>query len=101
MAPILVSVFGLPVHTVAAATLAATFATSVAALATYQAIAPFFPGLSVAPDWPLGLLFGVGGLAGIYCGARLQRRVPGWAIEGVLGLIILWVALSYVLGFFR
>jgi uncharacterized membrane protein YfcA len=100
-APILVSLFGLPVHTVAGATLAATFTTSVVAVLTFHILAPFYPGLGVAPDWALGLLFGVGGLAGIYCGARLQKRVPARAIEALLALIILWVALRYVLEFLR
>jgi hypothetical protein len=30
---------------------------------------------SVAPDWPVGVALGVGGLAGAYTGARLQSRL--------------------------
>ena len=33
-----------------------TFVTSVFGVAFYQAIAPLYPNLSVAPDWTLGLL---------------------------------------------
>ena len=56
------------------------------------------PGLAVAPDWTLGLLFGIGGAAGMYCGARLQRRLPARAIKGMLVAVIVFVAAKYLLG---
>lgn len=69
VAPFFVTFFGLTVYTVARAALMGTFVTSVACVAFYQAIAPFYPNLSVAPDWLLGALFGVGLMAGMYLGA--------------------------------
>jgi len=60
MAPLLVSVYGLPVHTTGGATLMGTFLTSVAGVIFYSVLAPFFPGQTVAPDFLLGLLFGAG-----------------------------------------
>ena len=48
----------------------------------------------------LGALFGVGGFAGMYLGARLQRFFPGTAIRIGLGLIITGLALRYIMGFF-
>ncbi len=95
MAPLFVAYFGLPVYTVAGAALMGTLITSVAGVAFYQALAPFHPGLRVAPDWLLGLLFGVGGLAGMYCGARLQKRVPARAIKAILAVCILLLAGRY------
>ena len=56
IAPFFVTFFGLPVYTVAGAALMGTFVTSVAGVAFYQAIAPFHPGMSIAPDWLLGFL---------------------------------------------
>jgi len=32
--------------------------------------------MSVAPDWFLGIMFGLGGMAGMYLGARFQKFVP-------------------------
>jgi uncharacterized membrane protein YfcA len=98
VAPFFVAVLGLPVHTVAGAALLGTFVTSVAGVLIYQALAPFYPGLAVAPDWTLGLLFGIGGAAGMYCGARLQRRLPARAIKGMLVAVIVFVAAKYLLG---
>ncbi len=99
MAPFLVTVFGLPIHTIAGATLMGTFATSLVGVLFYQALAPFFPDLSVAPIWGLGLLFGAGGMMGMYLGARFQRFVPPSAIKLMLCGVTLFAATKYVLQF--
>jgi len=98
IAPFLVAFLGLPVYTVAGAALMGTFITSVVGVSFYQAIAPLYPDLTVAPDWPLGLLFGLGGAAGMYCGARLQRHLPARVIKWMLVAVILTVAARYLLG---
>jgi len=100
IAPFFVTVFGLPVYTVAGAALMGTFVTSVAGVAFYQAIAPFHPNMSVAPDWLLGVLFGVGGMAGMYLGARCQKFVPASAIKWMLAGVIVFTALRYAAAFF-
>lgn len=99
IAPFFVSVFGLPVFTVAGAALMGTFVTSIAGVTFYQAIAPFFPTMSVAPDWMLGLLFGLGGMAGMYCGARCQKYVPAKYIKWMLALVIIGTALKYLIDY--
>lgn len=101
LAPLFVSAYGLPIYTVTGATLMGTFVTSVAGVAFYQALAPFHPNLSVAPDWRLGLLFGLGGMAGMYLGARCQKHVPARAIKWLLCGILLYTAGKYVLDFLR
>ena len=101
IAPFLVSFFGLPVHTVAGAALMGTFITSVAGVVFYQAIAPFYPEVAIAPDWLLGLLFGLGGMAGIYLGARCQKFVPARFIKWMLAAILVLTALKYLADFFR
>ncbi|MBU0908908.1 MAG: sulfite exporter TauE/SafE family protein [Proteobacteria bacterium] len=101
IAPFFVSFFGLPVYTVAGAALMGTFVTSVAGVAFYQIIAPFHPGMAIAPDWLLGFLFGTGGFAGMYCGARMQKFVPARVIKWILTFCILVPALRYIWGFFR
>jgi len=77
------------------------FLTSVAGVFFYTLIAPYFPQQSVAPDWTLGLLFGIGGMAGMYCGARFQRYVPAAAITWMLGLVLVGTAIKYALEYLR
>jgi len=100
VAPFFVAIVGLPVHTVAGAALMGTFVTSVAGVLVYQFLAGFYPGLSVSPDWLLGTLFGLGGVLGMYCGARTQRYIPAPLINGMLCICILFVAIKYIADFF-
>jgi hypothetical protein len=98
VAPFFVTVFGLPVYTVAGAALMGTFVTSVAGVAFYQFLAPFHPDMAVAPDWLLGLLFGLGGMVGMYLGARCQKHIPAPIIKWMLAAIVLGTALKYGYG---
>ena len=97
-APLLVSLFRLPVHTVAGAALLGTFITSAAGVVFYRLAATHYAdlGLAIAPDWLLGGLFGLGGAVGMYLGARCQKYVPARAIKVMLCGILLFVALRYV-----
>ena len=96
IAPFFVSFFGLPVYTVAGAALMGTFVTSVAGVIFYQILAPYYPGMAIAPDWLLGFLFGIGGFAGMYCGARLQKFVPARFIKWILVVCLLFTAGMYI-----
>jgi uncharacterized membrane protein YfcA len=102
IAPFLVAFFGLPVYTIAGATLMATFVTSIAGVAFYAGIAPFFAhtGLTIAPDWTLGAIFGAGGFLGIYCGARLQKYLPAKIIKIILILTMTFIAIRYISAIF-
>lgn len=99
IAPFCVAVFRLPVYTVAGAALMGTFITSVAGVAFYSLMPA--AGVDKSPDWLLGLLFGAGGFAGMYAGARLQKHVPQKFLKLMLGAIILFVAGSYIVQFFH
>ncbi len=101
IAPFFVTFFGLPVYTVAGAALMGTFLTSVCGVVFYQLIAPYYPSMAVAPDWSLGALFGLGGFAGMYVGARCQKYVPAKYIKAFLAVSILFLAGRYVLEFLR
>jgi hypothetical protein len=101
VAPFFVAVFGLPVYTVAGAALMGTFITSVAGVAFYMLIAPWYPQQAVSPDWLLGILFGLGGMAGMYLGARTQKYVPAKLIKGLLAVILVYLAVTYISGYFR
>jgi len=99
IAPFCVAVFHLPVYTVAGASLMGTFLTSVAGVFFYTVI-PAKGGLATSPDWLLGSLFGIGGLAGMYLGARFQKFVPQRLIKLMLGMIIVFLAIRYISQYF-
>jgi hypothetical protein len=99
IAPFFITFFGLPVYAVAGAALMGTFVTSVAGVTFYQLIAPSYPHLSVAPDWRLGLLFGLGGMVGMYLGARCQKFVPARVIKWMLFIILTMTAVKYIVEF--
>jgi len=103
IAPFLVAIFGLPVYTIAGATLLSTFATSVVGVGFYQSVAPFYQahGMLVAPDWALGLRFGLGGIGGMYLGARVQRFVPARYLKIMLAAIIFGLSSAYIWGYLR
>lgn len=94
LGPILVG-RGMPVAQVAPAALASTFLTSVTGALTYAALS-FTAHGDIAPDWPLGLTCGLGGLAGGYLGARLQPRLPETALRLTLGALATALALVYL-----
>jgi uncharacterized membrane protein YfcA len=100
IAPFCVAVFHLPVHTIAGATLMGTFLTSIAGIAFYSLL-PAKGGLQTSPDWLLGVLFGAGGFAGMYLGARFQKFVPQKIIKILLGLLMFLVAAKYIIQYFR
>lgn len=99
IAPFCVTVFRLPVYTVAGAALMGTFITSIAG-ALFFTFFPLTKGVSVMPDWLLGILFGIGGFFGMYLGARTQRYVSQRLIKIILGVVVLFVALRYISQYF-
>jgi uncharacterized membrane protein YfcA len=99
IAPFCVAVFHLPVYTVAGAALMGTFLTSIAGVFFYSVI-PAKSGMITSPDWLLGVLFGIGGFAGMYLGARFQKFVPQRFIKLMLGAVIVFLALRYISQFF-
>ena len=102
IAPFIVSFFGLPIHTIAGATLMGTCVTSVGGVIFYEFFGPLvaLPGQSVRPDWLLGFLFGIGGFVGMYLGASAQKYVPSRIIRPVLAIAIAGLGLRYVVGYF-
>ncbi|MFO0754272.1 MAG: sulfite exporter TauE/SafE family protein [Thermodesulfovibrionales bacterium] len=95
IAPFCITVFHLPVYTIAGATLMGTFITSLAG-ALFFTFMPPVSGAPAAPDWALGLLFGLGGLAGVYLGARCQKYVPQRLLKLLLGVVIVLLAGTYL-----
>lgn len=101
MAPVLVAIFSMSVHSVAGAALFGTFVTSVVGVLLYQFL-PAPTGVETRPDWILGMLFGIGGVAGMYAGAQVQKHVPQRKLElGIAAILVLlagWYVFEYLLG---
>jgi uncharacterized membrane protein YfcA len=100
IAPFIVTYFGLPIHTIAGATLMGTCVTSVGGVLFFWLIGPYFAssGENVSPDWLLGFLFGIGGLVGMYLGASVQKYVPGRIIRPCLAILLTGLGIRYILG---
>jgi uncharacterized protein len=94
LAPILIGT-GRPAREVAPAALASTFATSVAGVITFLILSVHHHG-PVAPDWPTGLALGIGGLAGAYTGARIQKRLPDMLIRRIMGVLVAAICARYL-----
>lgn len=99
IAPFLITVFQLPVHAVAGAVLLGTFVSSVAGVIFYSTIP--INGAVACPDWLLGILFGAGGLLGMYFGAKMQKYISETWIKLALGIIVFTIASKYMWRFFN
>ncbi|PID76113.1 MAG: hypothetical protein CSB23_00100 [Deltaproteobacteria bacterium] len=100
VAPFLVAFFHLPVHVIAGAALMGTFVTSIAGVTLYQLLAASYAHMSVAPDWFLGSLFGIGGFFGMYFGAKCQKYASQKTVKCILCCCVLFVAGRYLFAFF-
>ncbi len=96
MAPFCVTVLKIPVYTLAASTLFSTFVASIFGVLFYSLV-PLNGGQTAPPDWTLGVLLGLGGLTGMYLGAKFQKKMPEKWIKLLLSSIILFVAVKYLL----
>ncbi len=95
IAPFCILLFRLPLHLIAGAALASTLITSLSGVLLYSLL-PAPAGLATQPDWALGGLFGAGGLAGMYLGARLQRYVAESVLKMGLTLLLLSIGGYYL-----
>lgn len=98
IAPFLIAMFRLPVHIISGSTLFATLVTSVWGSLLFYILAPLYPSLQVSPDWKLGFLLGLGGIVGVYCGARCQKYIAGRIIEIGLAVVTIGTGLRYLFG---
>jgi len=98
IAPFFVTIYKLPVHTVAGASLMGTFITSATGVIFFQllSISSFANTQNIAPDYRLGLLFGIGGAVGMYLGARAQRFFKANIIKTILTFALLFTAFKYI-----
>ncbi|MEZ0575025.1 sulfite exporter TauE/SafE family protein [Halodesulfovibrio aestuarii] len=100
IAPFFITFFGLPVYTVAGACLMGTFVTSIAGVGIYQTLSYIYPSQVIAPDYLLGILFGIGGVGGMYFGALCQKYVSANILKLILTTFILFTAGKYIVEYF-
>lgn len=97
IAPFCITFFKMPAHAIAGAVLLGTFTSSTAGVMIYSLMP--VRGVVAPPDWTLGILFGLGGLLGMYAGAQLQKSVSEKWIKLMLGAVAFIVASRYILRF--
>jgi len=93
--PILIG-YGMPVSRVAPAALTSTFLSSITGALVFALLAVNTTG-AVAPDWPLGIACGLGGLLGGYLGAWAQPHLPERGLRVTLGLLAVAIATAYLI----
>ncbi len=94
MAPILLAFYRLPAYVFAGATLAGTCVTSI------MGVIVFTLGGN-QPDWLLGFLFGIGGAAGLWFGARIQKYLPQKYIRIIITATVFFISYKYIISFFK
>lgn len=93
IAPLLISWFRLPIYVASGASLLAGWAGALFGLFSYAVFWPLVSGLpAVSPDFRLGLLFGLGGMLGVYIGSALQRYLPPLPLKIMMLLLIALMA---------
>uniref|UniRef100_A0A7C4S7J4 Probable membrane transporter protein n=1 Tax=Geoglobus ahangari TaxID=113653 RepID=A0A7C4S7J4_9EURY len=92
-APLILSIFKLPIYAIAGANLLGTFTSSVFGIISYSS-------LGYLPRLDIGLALGFGGLSGMYCGARIQKYLPEKLIRISLTILILLLSFRYITQFF-
>lgn len=95
ISPILVSIYGLPIHALSGACLFATFLTSIFGVMFFTFFSFVWGYAQAAPDWLLGLFLGLGGVCGMYFGAAIQKYLPPIILKIFLILILLFVSFQY------
>ncbi len=99
---LLVTLFPMPVYAFSGALLFGTFLSSIIGVLSFTVLAPLYgdAGMAINPDWRLGGLLGLGGVFGMYLGARFQKKVPQATIKSIIGSAMMVVAVRYIIGYF-
>lgn len=90
MAPLLVSIFGLPIKAIAGANLVGTFSASLFGIISYTS-------LGYPPDIANGVAMGVGGAVGVFVGSKLQGRIAERKLRILLTSLILIISVKYII----
>ena len=100
LVPIFVTIYGLPIYVLVAATIPYVIVLSAVGLFTYGIIMPGFTGSTIQPEWSWGLFAAAGGIFGAWAAAKTQRFVPEHLLKLMLGAITGIVGTLYAVNFF-
>lgn len=100
LVPIMVTVFGLPMYVLVAATVPFVITLSVTGLLSYVFTVPMLTGQSASPDWGFGLIVAAGAMIGAWIASKTQQFIPEKYLKPMLGLVTGLVGLLYVINYF-
>jgi uncharacterized membrane protein YfcA len=100
LVPIMVSLFGLPLYVLVAATIPFVITLSLTGLFSYAVIVPWLTGSKAAPDWSFGLFVACGAILGAWLAAKTQRFVPEKFLKPMLGAVTGLVGILYMINYF-
>jgi uncharacterized membrane protein YfcA len=101
LVPIMVTIFGLPMHVLVAATIPYVITLSLTGLFSYIVTLPLLTGKTAPPDWGFGLLVASGASLGSWLGSKTQRFIPERYLKSMLAGVTGVVAVLYIVNYFR
>ena len=99
MTPLLVTLFGLPMYVIVAATLPFVTVQSLVGLFSYLVMVPALTGRYDPPEWAFGLFVAGPAVFGAWLAAKTQRFVPESYLKLVAGVITGVGGLLYVINY--
>jgi uncharacterized membrane protein YfcA len=100
LVPIMVTLFGLPMYVLVAATIPFVIVLSLTGLISYAVIVPALTGQLAEPDWSFGLFVACGAIFGAWLASKTQRFIPERILKPMLGAVTGLVGLLYVVNYF-
>lgn len=100
LVPIMVTVFGIPMYVLVAATVPFVITLSVTSLLSYVFTMPLLTGVSTEPDWAFGLFVASGAILGAWVAAKTQRYIPEKILKPMLATVTGLVGILYMVNFF-
>jgi len=100
LVPILVSLFGIPLYVLVAATIPFVITLSLTGLLSYAVIVPMLSGTRAEPDWSFGLFVASGAILGAWLASKTQRFIPEHFLKPMLGAVTGLVGTLYIVNFF-
>jgi uncharacterized protein len=100
LVPILVSLFGLPMYVLVAASIPYVIILSITGLFSYTVTLPMLTGVSAPSDWSFGLFVASGAILGAWMASKTQKFIPEKYLKPMLGAVTGVVGLLYIINYF-
>ncbi len=101
LVPIMVTLFGVPMYVLVAATIPFVITLSVTGLISYIFTMRLLAGASTAPDWSFGLFVASGAILGAWVASKTQKFIPEKYLKPMLGTVTGLIGMLYVINYFR